>query len=268
MAGVALVVILLKCNLTVSTGPINGLIFYANIVHENRSIFFLPSSQNTFVYIISIFIAWLNLDFGIEVCFSENLTALTRIWLQFVFPVYIWLIVGVLILVSRYSIRVTKLTGSNTVSVLATLFLLSYMKLLKTTFNSFYPATLTSSNGSKHKVWLLDGNVNFLTWPHSLLFTAALLFLVFYILPFTVLLLFSPLFQRYSHLRALCAVSKIMPLLDAYHGPYKAKYRNWTGLMLLFRLVLFVAFSSNVLGDPSVNLVTIVILLSLLLLLD
>ena len=36
LAGVALVVLLLKCNLTVSVGHINGIIFYANIVQVNR----------------------------------------------------------------------------------------------------------------------------------------------------------------------------------------------------------------------------------------
>ena len=40
LAGLALVIFLIVCNLTVSEGMINGIVYYANIVHINRSIFF------------------------------------------------------------------------------------------------------------------------------------------------------------------------------------------------------------------------------------
>ena len=55
------------------------------------------------------------------------------------------------------------------------------------------------------------------------------------------------------------------PLLDAYQGPYKDKFRFWTGFLLVVRVVLFITFSSNVLGDPRVNLLAISISLLLLL---
>ena len=122
LAGVVLVLLLLKCNLTISTGTINGLIFYANIIQATKTAFFPTSSNSTLVHILSVFIAWLNLDLGIETCFADGLNTYYRTWLQFVFPLYIWSLVGLLILVSRYSITVSKWTGSNTVSVLATLF--------------------------------------------------------------------------------------------------------------------------------------------------
>jgi len=43
LAGIALVLLLLIFKLTVAAGTINGLIFYANIVAVNRSIFFPPT---------------------------------------------------------------------------------------------------------------------------------------------------------------------------------------------------------------------------------
>ena len=82
LAGVALVVCLMVLNLTVSTGTINGLIFYANIVRANNVIFFPRQSANTF---LSWFIAWLNLDLGIETCFCDGLTAYSKTWLQLFF---------------------------------------------------------------------------------------------------------------------------------------------------------------------------------------
>ena len=76
--GIALVLLLLGLNLTVSTGMINGLIFYSNIVYLNSDTL-LPITgegnsthlQNT-VRILSTFQAWMNLDFGIVTCFFDG----------------------------------------------------------------------------------------------------------------------------------------------------------------------------------------------------
>ena len=88
LAGVLLVFILLKCNLTVSVGTTNALIFYANTIHVNRTVF-LPHNGNKFTTVLAVFIAWLNLDLGIDTCFYEGMTAYGSTWMQFVFPVYI-----------------------------------------------------------------------------------------------------------------------------------------------------------------------------------
>ena len=126
--GVALVFLLLVCKLTVATGTLSGLVFYANIVGEIRTIFLPVKSTDA----LSVFIAWLNLDFGIETCFYDGMDVYYKTWLQFVFPAYLWLLVGLMILVSLFSPKFAKLLGKNPASVLATLILLSYPKILKT----------------------------------------------------------------------------------------------------------------------------------------
>ena len=120
LLGVALVCFLLILKMTVAEGTINGLIFYANIVHVNQATFFPPGNFN----ILSVFIAWINLDFGIKTCFYDGLNAYAKAWLQSVFPFYVWTIVGVLILLSHYSVKIARLLGPNPVAVMATLFLL------------------------------------------------------------------------------------------------------------------------------------------------
>ena len=90
LGGIAIVCLLLKCNVTIAEGTINGLILYANIVRVNHTIFF-PDGQSADTTISSnIFIAWLNLDFGIKACFYNGLDAYIKTWLQFAFPLYIW----------------------------------------------------------------------------------------------------------------------------------------------------------------------------------
>ena len=66
VAGIALVVFLSILRLTVATGMINSIILYANIVQVNRSIF-LPTTNAR--NILTVFIAWMNLDLGFQACF-------------------------------------------------------------------------------------------------------------------------------------------------------------------------------------------------------
>ena len=168
-AGVLLVAGLMMLNITVSTGTINGLIFCANIVRANTATFFPDKAGNTF---LSWFIAWLNLDVGIETCFYNGLDAYVKTWLQFVFPLYIWFLVIVIIISSKYSQRAARLFGVNAVQVLATLFLLSYAKLLRVTITVFQLTQLVDN----HKVWQYDGNIAYLGKWHALLMVVALFF--------------------------------------------------------------------------------------------
>ena len=49
-------------------------------------------------------------------------------------------------------------------------------------------------------------------------------------------------------------MKKLKPLFDAYTGPYKDRYRFWTGFLLIVRTILFVIFT---LGNPALNLAAI-----------
>ena len=251
LAGVALVVLLLKCNLTVSVGHINGIIFYANILKVNKVLLF---TQKGVVYeIFSTFISWLNLDLGIETCFFANMDTYAKVCLQFVFPVYLWIIVGLIILAAHCSSRMGRLIGDNSVPVLATLLLLSYAKLLRTIIAAVAFVYIEFEDGTWKTVWLHDGNVEYLHSRHIALFLIALLFLIVYILPLMLLVLLSPCLQAWSHHRGFRWVNKLKPFLDAYQGPYNDKFRFWTGLLLLARLVLFVVYAANYKDDFSMT---------------
>ena len=78
-------------------GTLNGLIFYANIIRANTATFLPNKTADTF---LSWFIAWLNLDVGIETCFYDGLDSYMKTWLQFVFPLYIWFLVTIIVISS------------------------------------------------------------------------------------------------------------------------------------------------------------------------
>ena len=123
VAGVVLVILLMILNLTVSVGSVNGLLFYANLVKLNESVYF----PNGNIPAITQFISWCNLDLGFEYCFIDGLDGYVKTWLQFVFPLYVWFLVVVIIVACRYSGRLSRLCGRNAVPVLATLILMSYI---------------------------------------------------------------------------------------------------------------------------------------------
>lgn len=262
LAGMTLVAFLIILNLTVSVGSISGLIFYANIVRANNAIFFPPgvsnSSLDKFSSFLSTFIAWLNLDLGIEACLYDGLTAYVKTWLQFLFPLYIWLLVTVIIIASHYSTRASRLSGNNAVQVLATLFLLSYAKLLRLIITIFSSTELVYPDGYHRRVWLYDGNVDYLKGKYIPLFIAALVLLLFVSAPYTATLFFIQWLQRWSSFKVFFWIRKLHPLFDAYTGPFKIKHRYWTGLLLLVRVCLFLTFSLNSLGDPTINILAVV----------
>ena len=267
--GILLVAFIKLLDLTVTSATINGLIFYANVVWRNNAILFsLQDRQSIGYYIITVLIAWVNLDFGIETCFSQNLDQLSKTGLQFVFPVYIWCIAGLIIIISHYSTRATRLFGNNSVAVLATLFLLSYGKLFNTITDVLSITNMPDSNGEIHNVWSLDGNVRYGVTPgHIVLIVVALLFLILFLLPFTLTLLLVPFLRAKSHLRPLYWINTLSPFFDTYYGPFKDKKQHhlWTGILLVSRVVILIVNASTSTSSPNANILLMTLIATFLL---
>lgn len=244
LAGIFLVFILILLNLTVTEGTLNGLIFYMNIIQVNKPLYFPAGGISYGVKILTAIVAWFNLDLGISVCFYSGMDSYAKTWLQFVFPVYIWLIVVVIIILSRKFLLVQRLIGKNAVKILATLFLLSMAKLGRATIAVLSYVSIKYPSGQKVNIWSPDGNVEFLTGKHVPLFLVGVAFLIL-ILFYTFLVMFNMCLQRVPSKGPFKLIYRLKPFFDAYTGPYKTRYRFWTGLLLLTRCILFTLFSLN-----------------------
>ena len=278
-AGFLLVFFIKFLDLTVAHGTINGLILYANIVWKYTSILFPVQNQfnadvnittqySVDYYILTVPIAWLNLDFGFEMCFFEEMDAYTKTWLQFVFPVYIWSIAGLIILVSHYSTRATRLFGNNSISVLATLFLLSYGKLIRNISNIFTFVNLKYSDRNETlKVWSVDGTMDYWEPKHVVLFIVGLTCSIFLWLPYTLTLLLVPCLKWWDHLKPLRWINKLKPFYDAYYGPFKDKiqYQCWIGVLLIVRGIALVIFANTSVNYPNANILFLVVIAIVLL---
>ena len=251
LAGIVLVTFLLVFNMTVSVGSVNGLLFSANIVKLNEVIFFPNGAK---VPVLSQFIAWLNLDLGIETCFFNGLDGYWKTWLQFAFPIYIWLLIGAIIIGSHYSGRLSRVFGNNTVPVLATLILMSYSKLLRTITNALMISKIRCDE-EEWSVWSVDANIPYFSYKHLFLFGVSFLFLLVGLL-YGGMVFSAQWLQKCTgrYCKPSCdPLVKLKPLVDSYTGPYKDKYRFWAGLLIFIRVLLTALFSYTTQTIPEIN---------------
>ena len=255
-AGIALIAFLLVLHITVADGTINGLILYANIVSVNRDIFFPPGVANMYTYPLTVFLAWLNLDFGIATCFYDGLDAYSYAWLQYLFPLYLWFLIGVIIFINKLPIKIGGLFGSNPVAVLATVVLMSYTKLLQSSIVALAYTQLDYPDNNTN-VWLYDANITYFEGKHIALAVVAILVIAMLILPYTLLLTFGYRLLACSNRRCCFWLNTLKPFLDPYYAPFNGNTRNWNGFLLMVRGGLYVGFAINALRNPSANLVAI-----------
>ena len=259
VAGILLVMAILVLNITVAVGLINSFIFYANIVAANRAVFF-PLTEVSFP---TVFIAWLNLESGTDVCFIDGLDTYGKTWLQLAFPAYIVSLVIIIILISEYSPRFAGLIGKkDPIATLATLILLSYAKLLSVSIISLFPASLDYPDGSQMTVWLLDGTVKYHEHKLLALFIVSVLIILIIVIPYTSILFLwqwvvrAPKWKIFKWTRN----TKHNAFISVYHVPYNSKYRCWTGLQLLVRVILYITATRTKSDDPEAILLATIVL--------
>ena len=230
LAGLLLILLLFALKLTVVDGKINGFILYINVIIVN--IHGLISSSSSVTKMISI----MNLNLGIETCFYDGMTEYVKTWLEFAFPLYLLFIVAMLALASRYSSLVERLTRRRVIPVIATIFLLSYDKLLLVTAKVLYSYTTVHnlSDNTKSVVWMWDTTITLFNMKILFLFIPSLLLVLVVLLPLTFILLFTKISLRIGFL-----AKHLKPYLDVFQAPFKDKYRYFPGLELSIRWISF-----------------------------
>ena len=289
VAGIALVIFMLALNMTVAVGTLNGILFYANIVAANANTYFCHSCKETdFVPIHNVFISWLNLDIGFDVCFfiSEGSTIsdvaqpiIYKALLQLAFPAYLIFLVIIVILASECSSKFAKIAGKgNPVAVLATLILLSYAKFFNAILTLFSALYLQPAHGSRNLDIKRLRNVltQDLEQSNDSYFKAAAyfllifsIFILFLCIIFTALVFSWQWLLRYQDkvIFKWVRYQKLHLFLEPYHVPYTAKHRYWTGLLLFVRVLIFLISELNFSLDPRVDLLAVIFIVGGLILL-
>ena len=247
-SGIIIIILLTALNLTVTEGMLNGLITYTNIIYTRRDLFSGSSSLHfTYGKFCEVFIAWLNFDIGIELCFYEGMDAYQKLWLLYGFAFYLLALQITIIMLCRRFTSFTRLCGKNVVKVLATLIYLMYSPLIYAIIQTLQETELSIStpNGIRKKsVCFFDGNIPYLGPKHIPLFIAAVI--CFTVISwFTFSLLLIQCLQRRANLFCFWWVERLRPFFEAYTGPCHNNYRFWPGFLLFMRCGLYTLNSAN-----------------------
>ena len=259
VAGILLIVLLTVVKLTISLGTINGLLFYAAVVQLNRTSYFPTAFIDNFNF-LTMFISWLNLDFGIRTCFYEAMSPEATLSFQLAFPLYIVFLVLAIHFTSRNSSSLSRLTGaSQRVAISSTILLFAYMKILRVMITTLPYTDIPHDhlNGTLYdRVWLYNGNLRYFEPEHLPLFVVSIIFLLLVAVPFTSLLLFGwflfrvPMFvNRYPG-----TMLKLKIILDAYSGRNKVRSQSWFGVIVLTYTIQLIVFHGTG-GEVYINLV-------------
>ena len=239
IAGPLLVYLLFALKLTLTTGTFNGIIFYAQAA--NVGILDMLSVYNGKIRVVRnisiVVLSALNIGLGFPLCFYNGMTELWKAGLSLLFPLYLLTIVVLLIILSRYSIRISNKIADSSVQVLVTVVHLSFGKLLGSIINVFTPAKVFTSEQTYH-VWYWDGSVEYGSKGHIALMIITSLVVFPLLLPYILLLLFvKPL----RHWR--CANEYTRPILEAIHAPYKNNKQYWFVARLLLLIMMYILYS-------------------------
>lgn len=227
-AGVLLIALVAILKVSVSEGYINGLLFYSHIV--SPYIFRMaPEAPAVFLPV-----SFLSLALGIETCFYNGMTALQYTGLQFVFPFYLYFLMGAIVICARF-IKWPYNIGFSAGKTFATLLAVSYASILRTCIVILGNITvrfITRPEDGSSVRWYVDPTIHYFSGLHAVFVCVSLLLLILYIIPLPIILLFPSKAYQFKYTR------KMKPILDAFFSPYKPKFRCWIGVRFLFSVCI------------------------------
>ena len=188
--------------------------------------FFHGIHHNYYVY------ATFNLR-GYNFCVYEGIDTLTLAGLDFIFPLYLFIIIIILTLIARCRGPYSKNRFQfSTTKVFATLLYLCYSLLVDSSFQMLTVTVIETPSGKEAR-WRVDPSIKYFSGAHG--FLGALSILCLLMLLFVALLLLFPK-QAYR----FRIIQKLKPLIDAFQAPFKLKYSFWIGLRLVLRICLHI----------------------------
>ncbi len=254
-------IVIIKFNISFTTGAINGIILYAQIFHyfvyyhHNSKILTKFNEVSTLLYSVS------NLNyFSIEkmaFCLWKSATTLDIIAWKYVTVSYaLFIIACVYILTTRNCVKCCKclkLSNNNTViNGLAVFLIMSYSQCARISFSLLSVSQLKNyDNAPSEYVVAYGGELKPLIRRHIPYAAIALSFLLLVVIPSPVLLILFPLsfkFLAFCRLREINLINRIanlipMQILDLFQGCFRNDYRFISGVYFLYRIIPVVLIS-------------------------
>ena len=237
VAGPLLIYLLFALRLTITTGTLNGIIFYAQIIGIfNVKIISTQSVVSSLYLVTHVFLSILILSLGFPLCFYNGMSELWKAGLSLLFPLYLLTIVVVLVILSRFSMKISNRIAHSSVQVLVTVVHLSFTSLLTAITDVYTPINIYTNDTSNPilNVWYRDGTVEYGKGGHLILMILTLLVVGPVLLSYMTILVAGRPLMRVGKLREY-----IRPVYEAIHGPYKHNKEFFFTTRLLLIVVLY-----------------------------
>ena len=235
--GPLVVYLLYALKLTLTTGTLNGIIFYVEAAYGGLIDILSLHSDGSAAILAYGFLSGLNLRQGFPSCFYDGMNNLWKTGLSLVFPIYLLIIVVVLIILSRYSTWLSNRISHSSVQVLVTVVHISFSNLLLTGVAVFTYSVIYTSD-KHYRVWYWDGTLEYMGQSHRILVIISLVLTLPLILPYLFFLLFAKLIIKHSSM----ASNYLRPVYEAIHAPYKEDKHHWFVARLLLLIIIYVLY--------------------------
>ena len=259
IAGPLLVYLLYAFKLTLTTGKINGIIFYAQVMSIGRVMQIYTRKDIGFVSLksYSIFVKGLislinlTINFNLPLCLYDGMTELWKSGIGLMFPVYLLTIVIGLIIISRYSVRLSNRIADSSVQVLVTVVHLSFSTLLTSSLGIFKSAYIYSNTSDVPlKVWQSDGTVEYGKGGHLILMIVTGVIVGSILITYLTVLLAGRPLMKINKVREY-----LRPIYEAIHAPYEHYKEFFFSFSIIFIVSLYLLSYISFDNNPMIGLV-------------
>ena len=253
IAGPLIIYLLYALKLTLTTGKINGIILYAQVISIGRlgmQIYTIKDYDFTrlksyFNFVTGlIFLINLSIGFNVPLCLYDGMTELWKSGIGLMFPVYLLTIVIGLIIISRYSVRLSNRIADSSVQVLVTVVHLSVATLLSSTLDVFTPAYIyTNTSDVPLRVWQNNGTVEYGKGGHLILMIVTGVVVGSILITYLTVLLAGRPLMKINKVREY-----LRPIYEAIHAPYehnKEYFFSFSIVLVAFLYILSYIFIGN-----------------------
>ena len=242
LAGASLIYLLYALNLTLTTGKLNGIIFYSQILYNTYTELYYHNAVDGGLVKFILFclrgillLINLNISFNIPLCFYDGMTELWKSGLGLLFPVYLLSIVIGLIIISRYSVRLSNRIANSSIQVLVTVVHLSFSTLLTSSFDVFTPVYIyTNTSDAPLVVWQNDGTVEYGKGGHLILMIVTGLVVGTILTTYLTVLLAGRPLMKINRIREY-----LRPIYEAIHAPYKPNKEFLFSFSIIFIAITY-----------------------------
>ena len=239
---VVLVYIITYCHVTLGIGYLYAITYYYSILDILLSQnLYLSQGLFTTVTILSSVAKITPLFLG-QLCFVQNMSGIDQQFIHYVHALAVTIIVGMMVLLARISIKFASIVSSAIIRVVCFLMLLSYTSVATTSL-------LLLRSLKFHNIdtiySYLSPDIEYFHGRHLPYVIIAILCAIVIVAGLPLLLLLEPF------INAKISFNKIKPLLDQFQGCYKDKYRCFAAYYMICRLVILIIIASSTNGNTT-----------------